>query len=143
MERILLPVDGSEQSRKAVHCAVELAENTGASVDLVHVLPTELALYGFIAEGTCPNLDQIEKKWEDRGRQILEKMAKEPHGNVRVTTRLEKGYASDIILRLARSGQYKMIVMGSKGAGWLKRVIYGSICSDVVEHAACPVLVVH
>ncbi len=143
MEKILLPVDGSEASLKAVRYAVELASTTGATLELLHVVPSKQEYTSYI-DGYWPELwGPFEKSNEDHGREVLDQIAKERHDSVEVTTRIEKGYASDIIVNLARRGGYKMIVMGSKGANWLMRMLYGSICRDVVEHAACPVLVVH
>ena len=142
MEKILLPVDDSEESWRAVHYAVEIASNTGASLELVHILPSDLPV---VSDVFCPNLDEIEKMWEEHGRDLLDKMIGTRHDHVQVTSRLEKGETSQTILELARRGRYNLIVMGTKGLSWLKRAIYGysSICSEVVEHAPCPVLVVH
>jgi len=142
MEKILLPVDDSEESWRAVHYAIEVALNTGASLELVHIVPADLPV---VSDVFCPNLDEIEKMWEEHGRDLLDKMIGTRHDHVQVTSRLEKGETSQTILELARRGRYNLIVMGTKGLSWLKRAIYGhsSVCSEVVAHAPCPVLVVH
>jgi len=46
------------------------------------------------------------------------------------------------IVRVAADGNYDVVVVGSHGAGFLKRVLVGSVSNHVVHHAPCPVLVV-
>ena len=125
---------------KAVHHAVEPASNSGASVELVHVVPLGLTI---VAEGSCTVSESIEKMWENQGREILDRAARGAHDQVSITSRIEKGYVSDVILKLATKGHYKMIVMGSKARGLLERILWGSVSREVLDDAPCPVLVVH
>lgn len=46
------------------------------------------------------------------------------------------------IVRIATDGGYDVIVVGSHGSGFVKRVLVGSVSGHVVHHATCPVLVV-
>ena len=142
MKKILLPIDGSKESMKAVEYALELASNTAARLDLIHVLPTKLDFNSLTPGGYCPDLDCFEKDYEEDVRKVLNKIANQK-SDVEVTTRVERGNASKVILRLAQRGCYNMIVMSTRAAGPISRLIFGSICSDVVSHAPCPVIVVH
>jgi nucleotide-binding universal stress UspA family protein len=46
------------------------------------------------------------------------------------------------ICRVAEEGQFDLVVIGSHGSGFLKRVLLGSVSHHVLHHAPCPVLVV-
>jgi nucleotide-binding universal stress UspA family protein len=142
MKKILLPIDGSKESLKAAEYALELASNTAARLDLIHVLPTKLDFNCLTPGGYCPDLDCFEKEYEEDVRKVLNKIVSQTN-NVEVTTRVERGNASKVILRLAHRGCYNMIVMGTKAAGPISRLIFGSICNDVIHKAPCPVVVVH
>ena len=139
MEKILLPVDDSEESLKAVRYAVDIAENTGASLELVHVLPLTFPIF---AEELVPLPAEIEEAWEKDARELLDRYKRQPHAKVQITTRIEKGDAGLTILDLAKRGRYNMIVMGARGFNWLRKMFSISISSKVVEQAPCPVLVV-
>ena len=56
--------------------------------------------------------------------------------------RVEHGDPAETICEVARSGGFDLIVIGSHGAGFMKRALFGSVSQYVLRHAPCPVLVV-
>jgi nucleotide-binding universal stress UspA family protein len=56
--------------------------------------------------------------------------------------RVVHGDAGTVICQVARDEAFDLIVVGSHGAGVLKRVLVGSVSHHVLHHATCPVLVV-
>lgn len=55
---------------------------------------------------------------------------------------VEHGDPAETIWQVAHTGGFDLIVVGSHGAGLLKRALIGSVSQDVLHHAPCPVLVV-
>jgi nucleotide-binding universal stress UspA family protein len=55
---------------------------------------------------------------------------------------VEIGSPTEIIIDTCKSGQYDLIVMGSKGVGKVKRFIMGSVSQYVLYNASCPVMIV-
>ncbi|HTU83468.1 MAG TPA: universal stress protein [Candidatus Acidoferrales bacterium] len=138
---ILVPVDGSEPSLRAVDEAAELAKVAGTGIVVAHVVdPAKAAMltYGnpqFVAG--C--LDAI----REEGRELLEAARVRARGHVeRVETRLIQGSPGQEIVKLAREIGATWIVMGSHGRTGLARLLVGSVAEDVLRHAGVPVLIV-
>lgn len=60
----------------------------------------------------------------------------------RATTRVVTGDPAMELCRIAEEERFDLIVVGSHGSGFLKRVLLGSVSHHVLHHAPCPVLVV-
>ncbi|MEM2057099.1 MAG: universal stress protein [Thermoproteota archaeon] len=135
--RILVPLDGSEHSVKALETAVQIALKFGSRITLVHVYQVG----GFAISPTPVNefIEAIRKM----GVNILEDGEKRvKSGGVEVEKLLVEGRPVDQIIRTCREGRFDMIVMGARGLSRVKEIILGSVSEGVVRHASCPVLVV-
>lgn len=127
---LLVCVDGSENSVKALDYALELAEKMGSKITLLNV--QERRLY-----------ESSPKTAEELGDKILSK-ALDAIGQkkIKVDKKLEFGVTSDSIVEVAEKGNYDLIVLGSRGLGTVKRFLLGSISDDVSHKAKCSVLIV-
>lgn len=135
--RILVPLDGSEHSMKALETAVQIALKFGGRITLVHVYQVG----GFAISPTPVNefIEAIRKM----GVNILEDGEKRVKSRgVEVEKLLVEGRPVDQIIRTCREGRFDMIVMGARGLSRMKEIILGSVSEGVVRHASCPVLVV-
>jgi universal stress protein A len=141
---ILVPVDFSEGSRRALKYASELAARFGATVDVLHVwdVPTYLPTETLINAGS--------QAWEltrlvqnDAEAELAKFVAEAAASGITIArTRAEPGVASQVIVDAARHDHYDLIVMGTQGRTGLEHVILGSVAERVVRHANCPVLTV-
>ncbi|HTG46054.1 MAG TPA: universal stress protein [Actinomycetota bacterium] len=137
IERIVLAVDGSERSARAVERAAEIAERFGAVVTVVHVNETTTSWgVGFdptiVSDETGAALvDGVVRDLKDRGISAL--------GEVRTAP---TGIVPDEIVDVAREADASMIVMGTRGLSDLKGLMLGSVAHGVLRLAHCPVLVV-
>ena len=57
--------------------------------------------------------------------------------------RLETGHPAEVIVRLAETDGFDLVVLGSRGLGGVKEFLLGSVSNRVSHHARCPVLIVH
>ena len=142
-DRILLAVDGSDESRLALQAAAELSAATGAELHLVYVLPPSHVMYGhhYYSEAIKASLlEQVERD----AREFLDRQAREAEavGGKVGETHLASGNAQAEIVRLAEELHAGLTVLGSRGLGGVRRALMGSVSDSVVRHAHNPVLVV-
>ncbi|ODT06815.1 MAG: hypothetical protein ABS58_09915 [Mesorhizobium sp. SCN 65-20] len=140
-KKILCAVDGSHASDRAAACAVELAKETNAKLTFVHV-------------NTIPP-DRIAKTWHwDEtlvsavNAQIHEQLA---HGQKIATSAGLSGFdtvvvtgnkVSSAVASYAKEKNFDHIVMGTGVTNDLERLFLGSVATEVVSAAHCPVTIV-
>jgi nucleotide-binding universal stress UspA family protein len=143
LNRILVPVDFSAHSERAVNYATTLANKFGARVSLLHVVEDPFVTGAWQAEAFVPNipelLDQLIKAAETHMSELKRQLA--AHGFV-VETAIIKGQPARTILEQASAGKHDLIVMGTHGRTGLSHALLGSVAERVVQKAPCPVLTV-
>lgn len=134
-ERILLPVDGSEHSRKAVQVAGDLARRYGAEVVVLHAREHELTWGADIdiesAEEARLLVDGVVRELKDAGTNVRGEVVRVPLGDV-----------PRAILDVGKAEDAGLIVMGTRGLSDWERLLLGSVAHKVVHLADVPVLVV-
>jgi nucleotide-binding universal stress UspA family protein len=139
IRQILVPLDFSECSRKALRYAVALAREHEAAITLMHAVPTDYALgeYGGI------NYATLEKELTaSADRQLAALLVDEVRGAVATDTLVRTGAAAATIAAVAKQLPADMIVIATHGRTGLKHFLLGSVVEHVVRSAPCPVLVV-
>jgi universal stress protein A len=138
---ILVPVDFSEHSDRALQTAIGLARTYEGSLTLVYVYE-QLALA--VPEGYMLFNDaQLERMFEEFRRSLSkQKQVAEAAGASRVEVQLLHGFASGEICSFAERGAFDLIVMGTHGRRGLSHALLGSVAERVVRMAPCPVLTV-
>ncbi len=141
MENILLAIDGSEPSQKAAEKALKLAKVFSAKVTIISVaVPVPTPIHW---SGTHFYYEEHLKRQKEQAEEILEKQKKLFHENsIEVTTVLKTGDPADEICQFANSGDFNMIIMGSKGLSGIKRALIGSVANYVIQCSNIPVFVV-
>ncbi|MDQ2910528.1 MAG: universal stress protein [Actinomycetota bacterium] len=136
-DRILVAIDGSECSDRALAKAVELAKLTGARLT---ALAVEGPLPAYAA--TIGEVDEV-KREKDVFFNALAAKAREQAalGEVEIDIEVRPGHAAELISRVAAEGNYDLVVLGHRGH-FLRDHLLGSTADRVVEHAPCPVMVV-
>lgn len=134
---IVVALDGSEHSLKALDCARELAETHGSKLILVHAFHQTSDLRG--SEG----FNEMVGKRKYKGEQIIKAASKRlGHVSVDVEENLLEGPAADAIISVVEARKADLVVMGTRGMGSLKGMVFGSVSTKVSHHAPCSVLVV-
>lgn len=127
--KILFPTDFSETSEAAFSHACELAQDSGASLVVMHVEELTL-LFGESA---------IAVSEPDPGlRQRLEAIVP-ADPTIHCEHRLVRGDPASEIVRMAEAENADLIVMGTHGRTGLRRLLMGSVAESVLRHAGCPV----
>jgi nucleotide-binding universal stress UspA family protein len=136
-EKILVPLDGSEHSIRALKMAVQIAQKFNGKITLVHVY----SIGGFAISPTPVHafIEAIRKV----GAGILADGEKKVNAEeVHVESLLLEGHAVEQIVKTCREGKFDLIVMGARGLSKIKEMLLGSVSDGVTRHACCPVLVV-
>ncbi|HYO66788.1 MAG TPA: universal stress protein [Archangium sp.] len=140
MARLLIAVDGSPPSQRAVEFGASLAAKLGVGVHLLHVMQQ-----GVLPLGSMPpaSLSELLQPLEAEGNRLLAALADkvQPHG-VAVETELGVGEAAAVISERSEAADIQMVVMGSRGQGAVARLLLGSVATQVVHTATKPVVVV-
>lgn len=136
VKRILVPVDFSPSSRKALNYAAGLAKQFSAGLTLLHVIEP----YHFASRVESP-LDYVNLK-----QAAMEEMARWAASIRRRTACVETavaiGTAYEVIVTKARKNRIDLIILSTHGRTGLKHFLLGSVAERVVRLAPCPVLVV-
>lgn len=138
IQKILLPIDGSESSVKALEMAISLTNTVGGQLTVLEVVEDFGPLPGYYEDAPSgknranwiseqrfekvhPQLDESKIDWK---RQVIE------------------GYPAEKICEIAEKDEYDLIIIGSRGLSVVGRFFLGSVSDRVIHHAPCSVMVV-
>jgi nucleotide-binding universal stress UspA family protein len=149
--KILVPVDGSEGSLRALDKLAALMDLSTADVTLVHVVETpwlhagddqEWIGYEEEREEEIDAQAQFEREFEREGDEILENARARLPVRTTVSTLIYRGVPALEILGEAETGDYDLVVIGASGVLDVKHQMLGSVSSKVAWSAPCSVLLV-
>lgn len=142
MKHILIPVDGSDYSIKAIEAGKEIAKAFDSKVTILTVIPIEFSRGA--GRGNFMYVPMMSDEMPDFSDQIL-KDAKKPFEGMsnQIETVSKQGNIADVIVDYAHENDVDLVVMGSHGLGALKnRLMTGSVTTRVLHHIDKPVLVI-
>jgi universal stress protein A len=136
LKKILVPIDFSEPSRKALQYAISFAKQFSAEISLLHVVETVPMPEAVVTDSGLMNL-----QLRDVAKTQLAKWRKEiPYAAVK--TAISDGIPFREIVRAADERNTDLIILGTQGRTGLSHLFIGSTAERVVRHASCPVMVV-
>jgi len=131
-KKILVPIDGSAHSTRALQEAIKIAKTTSGTLTLLTVQPSHPKI-------SSPPKQPI----NDTPKSIIlaegQKLVQEQ--GVFAETVLLEGNVVDQIVNTAKEGNFDLIVVGARGLNRFEEVLLGSISHGVIEKAPCPVIV--
>jgi nucleotide-binding universal stress UspA family protein len=134
---VVVGVDGSDPSSVALAWAAEEARIRGATLKVVHAWHVPSVAYA----GPAPVVDQ--SQWIEESQGILDEQVRKVLGDepaVDVVTELWEGPSAQAVIDAAKDAD--MLVVGSRGRGGFAGLLLGSVSTQIVHHARCPVVVV-
>jgi nucleotide-binding universal stress UspA family protein len=139
IRRVLVAVDFSECGDAALAEGIFMADRFAATVNVVHVWQPHPYLWEPLATaaGTDVQVMQLERVQAEQ--QLHKLLQPYPHVHGQIAT----GDPRDVVVSVARRGQYDLIVLGTHGRTGVARLILGSVAEGVLRNAPCPVLIVH
>ncbi len=137
---ILVPVDFSKHSIKALQYAKSFAQQFHASIIMLHVV--EPIIYPADFNLGQVNFPMIEKQLQEKSKKDLENLGKKYLGTVSYKTLVQVGAPFLEILACAKAKKTDIIIVATHGRTGMEHVLFGSTAEKVVRKANCPVLVV-
>ena len=144
MKKILIPVDSSEFSKRAVEEGVKMAKAFGSQVVLLYVANTRVNYSRYEINLSAEALQEL-AEGEKKSAETMLNSLKETFGDMadKVEIVILEGHAIDEIVDYAKESDVDMIIVGSHGTGTiLKRISLGSVTSKVLHYVEKPVMVV-
>ena len=138
IDKVLVPVDGSESSKKALEMALAIAKASKAKLTVLEVVEDF---------GPLPGYYEAAPPGEERTRWVAEQRFEKIHPPLDETEvewerEVVDGYAAEKICEIAEKGNFDLIVIGSRGLNPVARFLIGSVSDRVVHHAPCSVTIV-
>jgi nucleotide-binding universal stress UspA family protein len=147
IRNVLVAVDGSENSFRALDFALDLAEKFSSAVMVLNV--SEVLAMGVIPQesttSSFENMSIMGKDLRNIHEEILSKAishAKAIKPDLTVSSMLKDGDPAIEIINVAKESGFDAIVIGHKGSGMLRERVLGSISEKVAHLAPCPVVIV-
>jgi nucleotide-binding universal stress UspA family protein len=141
MSGITVGLDGSDNSQRALEWAMKEAALRNADLNVVAVHEVASNIW----TGN-PMIVPADRADEDKARQAAEEEVAKVSGRLgdakpaSVNVRAVSGIAAKALVEESQNAD--LLVVGSRGGGGFARLLMGSVSSQVVHHAACPVVVV-
>ncbi len=139
-KKVLVALDGSAPSFRAVEAAYKMAECI-EEISLIYVIHTPHLVspdgqsMDFMASQYYMELTTIAQQILDDAEQILG-----THPNIRKI--IESGLPAETILHIAEKEHYELIIVGSRGLNSLQRLFLGSVSTQIVSLAPCAVMLI-
>ncbi len=142
LEPILVPVDGSEVSNRALEFARALSNATGAPLEVLHVVP-DPELPTAEPRVTDETLKGIQHQRRVQGEDVIQSARERigPDGKTLLMDAHNERIDS-AIERIAHEEHAGMVVIGTHARGGLKRLLLGSVAESLAHHSSLPVLIV-
>lgn len=137
--KILVPIDGSPESKSALQQAIYLAGISGAELSLLNVVDLNRQISAFEQVSTG---GYVPGELKEKGYARLAECMHEVPREIWAKTIVVVGAPTDMIVETAEQGGFDLVVMGSRGRGAIETLVMGGVSQYVLHHAACPVMIV-
>ena len=139
IKSVLVAVDGSEHSNKAVRYACAIGPRLGAEVVLLHVVPMVVSATPYhdtVSDQPFLSLQKVGEDILERAKRLANQCGCE------VIDMISHGDPAARIIDIATERGTSLIIIGSRGVSGIKRLFTGSISDKVSKSASCPVMIV-
>ena len=145
-EKLLVAIDGSDLSNKALDAALDLAKTRGSQVTVLTAtdpVNTVLGSGGFGTMNAATMLERLDEAYRDEAAKVLQAAkTRASEAGVEIdTVYVPRQRAADAIVQEAETRGCDTILMGSHGNRGLRKLILGSQAAEVLARSTVPVLI--
>ena len=140
LSKILVPIDGSANSFRALEQAIFLAAKIQeAQITVLYIIEDLPSLYIYSPK----TIEKLHSDYKSESAKILERCKEMANqSGININTVLEEGDPASKIIGYSEMKQFDLIMMGSRGMGKFKEWIIGSVSNKVLHHSKCSVMLV-
>lgn len=144
MKRVLVAVDGSENSLRALEFALDLQKMCRAlQLTTLYVGPSIYGIFPDFGLSSWLRQKDLDQEIEEKAQKISEKIDEiAGRYGLSVEKAIARGDAGAAICKFAEEGEYDLVVVGTRGYGEVKSIVIGSVSHKVLHLCQCPVVVV-
>lgn len=135
IKKILVPLDGSENSNRGLDAAIYQAQQSEAEIVGITATPPGATAYSYAPTYTKQDVVNAKKILND-----AEKVAVKH--NISFNSEILHGNASKEIVKFAEDNNFDLIAIGARGLGSVKEVFLGSVSHYITHRSKVPVLLV-
>jgi len=136
--RILVPVDSSATTARTIEAIIRHRERFSGELTLLHVVDVERFAYRMIPDF---QLDMIRQSALKAGEHLLQGVQKQLlEAGVSAAIRLESGAPRQLVCRVANEEAFDLLVLGRRGSGEIRDVLFGSVANYALHNVRAPVL---
>lgn len=140
MKTIIVPTDFSPVATNAMNFAADMALGIDASVLLLHVYQVPVSMTDVPV--VLVSAEEMKKGSEERLEELKKGLEHVTSGKIKIYAETKMGDMSDELETLCNQIKPFAVVMGTKGASGLERIIFGSNTLTTIRHLTWPVIVV-
>jgi nucleotide-binding universal stress UspA family protein len=145
--RLLVGIDGSDSSLNAATYAIDLSKRFNSEIFLLSIVPSKVhhgdssGVFGMVSPSYLNDFKKEAERWFN-----------EIMNQIKDDSEIKERIKSDVItspfsiaasiLNYAEERNIDLIIIGTRGNSGLKKMLLGSVASDVVTYSYCPVLVI-
>lgn len=140
MKTIIVPTDFSPTATNAMNFAVDMATNIDASLMLLHVYQVPVSMSDVPV--VMVSAEELRKSSETKLQEIKYELRHITAGKIKIYTEARMGDVADELEDVCKQVQPFAVIMGTKGASGVERILFGSTTLTAIRHLTCPVIVV-
>jgi nucleotide-binding universal stress UspA family protein len=140
--KILIAIDGSELSLKAADYGITMAKKDNANLVVINIVYTPASTFVYTRQEW---FDEFLKKAKEEAAEWFNKIRKNAAENgveIKVETVEELYSVPAAIVKYAENENVDLIILGSTGKTGFKRLLLGSVASEVIIHSPIPVMII-
>lgn len=136
--RILVPVNGSDTTARTIAAIVAEKERFGGPLTLLHVVDADKLAYRMIPDF---QVEMIRESARKAGEQLLVRLQRTlAEAGLSAETRLELGPPRQVVCQIANEEGYQLVILGRRGTGEIRDVLFGTLTNYALHKVRCPVL---
>jgi len=140
MKTIIVPTDFSPIATNAMNFAADMAVNINASLMLLHVYQVPVSMTDVPV--VLVSSEELRKSTEAKLQELRESVTHITSGKIKIYTETRLGDVSDELEDVCKNIRPFAVIMGTRGASGVERVLFGSTTLTAIRHLTWPVIVV-
>lgn len=136
INKILVPLDGSRNSFRALDFAISISKSLKSKITTVSIIDLPPILeYGII--------DPVSKRLDIHQRKVIQRAKNKVVKNrIKFESKIIHGKTGNSIINFAKKGNFDIIIMGARGVGGFSGLLVGSVSNHVIQKSKKPVLII-
>jgi nucleotide-binding universal stress UspA family protein len=142
LSKILVAIDGSKMSLKAADYGINLAKKNDAKLIIIHVIHIHASALMYTTDSAFKQFIEKNKSEAEKWFDTIRKKTKHQEVEIKTKTVEEIYSVAGAIIKHAEKENADVIIIGGTGKSGFKRLLLGSVATDVVRYSKCPVFVI-